>query len=349
MTFLSAVSLGGVIALAVGQDGIATAPLSRDLAGHATARTVSFSESGKSLGLGVVISSEGLVLTPGEVAFGSNGKPRSILKGMVGERSLTAKVVAFDPSTDLALIALPTSSASYAFAELADRMSSTVVMVVLPDGPVRGQVVVSEVSGVMAQNSRYLPLNEIRLDSGGRAPTGAPVFLPNGQLAGLISAELESRSTGSNLSAPSAMESARPLVGFAAKLGPLPPSTAFALDIPVLERVLSGFTSATRTIDHPWIGLFFKTGPSPALGAQITEVVKGSPGEAAGIRAGDIVIGSPQMPFRSHVEFASFLFAKKPGEVVTLSVLRGTTVRTAQVRMAREPQATDKLVRATGR
>ncbi len=349
MTFLSAASVGALAVFAGGQDGVTTAPLSRDLAAHAIARAVNFSESGKTLGLGVVVSGEGLVLTPGEVAFGATGKPRTALKGVIGERTLSARVVAFDPSTDLALVALPSSTSDYPFADLAERMSSTVVMVVLANGPARGQVVVSGISGVMAQNSRYLPLNEIRLDSGGRAPTGAPVFLPNGQLAGLISAELESRSTGSTALSPEAADTARTMKGFAAKLGPLTPSTAFALDIPVLERVIAGFTSPARTIDHPWIGLFFKTGPSPTLGAEITEVVKGSPGEAAGIRVGDVVIGSPQMPFRSHVEFASFLFAKKPGEVVSLSVLRGPTVRTVQVRMAREPQATDKLVRSTGR
>jgi len=349
MTFLSAVSFGALAAMATGQDGVATAPLSRNLASHAVARTVQFTESGKSLGLGVVISADGLVLTPGEVAFGASGKPRAALKGSIAERALSASVVAFDPSTDLALVALPSSPSNYLFAELADRMSSTVVMIVLPDGPARGQVVVSGISGVMARNSRYLPLNEIRLDSGGRAPTGAPVFLPNGELAGLISAELESRSTPSPPSPPAMAEGMRAMEGFAAKLGPLPPLTAFALDLPVLQRVIAGFTSSARTIDHPWIGLFFKTGSSPTLGAQITEVVKGSPGEAAGIRVGDTVIGSAQMPFRSHVEFASYLFAKKPGELVSLSVLRGTTVRTVQVRMAREPQATDKLVRSTGR
>jgi len=346
--FLSAVSLAALLASGTSQDGVTTAPLSRGLAAHALERTVTFTESGESLGLGVVIGSEGLVLTPGDVAFGIAGKPRTKLKGSIGEQTFIAKVVAFDSSSDLALIALPSSTAGYPFAQLADRVNSTVVMLVLSNGPARGQVVVSGVSGVMACSSRYLPLNEIRLDSGGRAPTGAPVFLPNGQLAGLISAELESPPDSSPAPATEAM-APRVLSGFAAKLGPLTPSTAFALDLPVLERVIRGFTSPGRTIDHPWIGLFFKTGPSPALGAQITEVVSGSPGEAAGIKVGDVVIGSPQSPFRSHVEFASFLFATQPGEIVSLSVLRGTDVRTVQVRMAREPHATDKLIRSTGR
>jgi S1-C subfamily serine protease len=305
MTFLSAVSIGAIAAITICQDGVATAPLSRDLVGYAKARTVHFSEGGGSLGLGIVITSDGLVLTPGEVAFSGSGKPRSALQGAIAKRNLAAKVVAFDPSTDLALVSLPPSATEYPFAELADRLSSTVVMVVLSDGPVRGQVVVSGISGVMAQNSRYLPLNEIRLDSEGRAPTGAPVFLPNGELAGLISAELESRSLPAPTVAPAVAGGMRAMEGFAAKLGPLPPLTAFALDLPVLERVIAGFKSAARTIDHPWIGLFFKTGPSPTLGAQITEVVKGSPGEVAGIRVGDTVIGSSQMPFRSHVEIAS--------------------------------------------
>lgn len=348
MTFLSAVSVGVAFLFAPLQDGAATAPLSAELGRYASARTLAVSESGRSLGFGVVVDPKGFAILPGEVAFTEDGSPRKALKGKLGDSSYSLKVVAFDPSTDLALASLPEASGGYEFADLAERLSSTVVLVVLPSGPARGQVAVTGVSGVIALSGRYMPLNEIRLDSGGRAPTGAPVFLPNGKLAGLINAELQTNQPAAAVESMS-MPGALALSGFAAKLGPLAPATAFSLDLPVLDRVISGFRSPSRTIEHPWIGLFFKTGAPPALGAEVTEVVAGSPAEAAGIRIGDAIIGSAQQSFRSHVEFAAFLFGKKPGENFSLAVVRDGRVRTVRARLAREPHSTDKLVRKSDR
>ncbi|MDQ2986319.1 MAG: PDZ domain-containing protein [Armatimonadota bacterium] len=348
MTFLSAVSLGVAILSPPAQDGAATPPLSAELGRYASARTLVVSEAGRTLGFGVIVDPKGFAILPGEVAFAETGSPRKSLKGKVIDASYALKVIAFDPSTDLALVSLPEASRNYEFAELAERLSSTIVLVILPNGPARGQVAVTGVSGVIALSGRYMPLNEIRLDSRGRAPTGAPVYLPNGKLAGLINAELQTNEPAAAVESMS-MPGARALSGFAAKLGPLAPATAFSLDLPVLDRVISGFRSPSRTIEHPWIGLFFKTGAPPALGAEVTEVVAGSPGEAAGIRIGDAIIGSAQQSFRSHVEFAAFLFGKKPGENFSLAVARDDRVRTVQVRLAREPHSTDSLVRKRDR
>lgn len=340
MTFLSAVSFSTAVLAAPMQDGAATAPLSRNLMDHASARTISIIESDRTIGMGVVIDSSGLAITPGEVAFGADGKPRSNLRCRLRGATHNLKVVAFDSSTDMALVALP-ANGDYLFAELADRMSSTVVLVMLPSGAARGQVAVTGVAGVIAMNGRFVPLNEIRLDSGGRAATGSPVFMPNGTLAGLISAEL-----GTDQPAPGVAES-RMLQGFAAKLGPIKPATTFSPDLTVLERVVAGFRSESRTIEHPWIGLYFKTGLAPLSGAQVTEVAPDSPAAEAGIRVGDVIIGSSTQAFRTHVEFASFLFSKRPGESFLLSLSRGGVIRTIQVRLAREPHPTNRLIRGS--
>ena len=341
MTFLSAVSFSTAVLAAPMQDGAATAPLSRNLVDHASARTLAISLNGQTVGMGVVVSQQGLALTTGEVAFDTGGKPRTNLRGKLDKTTLPLKVVAYDSSTDLALVELPQKS-EYDFVELADRVTSTVVLVMLPTGAARGHVAVVGVPGVIAMNGRFMPLNEIRLDSGGRAPTGSPIFLPDGRLAGLISAEL-----GSDQPSPAPAET-RMLNGFAAKLGPLKPATTFSPDLTVLDRVITGFKSETRSIDHPWIGLFFKTGPVPLQGAEITEVASNSPAADARIRVGDVILGSPTQAFRSHVEFAAYLFGKKPGETLTLSVSSEGRVRTVQVRLAREPHATGNLVRSGG-
>jgi serine protease Do len=341
MTFLSAVSFSTAVLAAPMQDGAATAPLSAQLIEHASARTVSVMVQERVLGMGVVIDPSGLVLTPGEVAFGADGKPRTNLKCRLRSAEHSGKVVAYDASTDLALIELPERD-DYAFADLADRVASTVVLVMLPSGGARAQVAMSGIPGVIAMNGRFVPLNEIRLDSGGRAVTGSPVFLPNGMLAGLISAELASEQPTSITMEP------RMLQGFAAKLGPVKPATTFSPDVAILERVINGFRTNSRTVEHPWIGLFFKTGPPPELGALVTEVTRNSPAEDAGIRIGDAIVGTTSQPFRSHVDFASFLFGKKPGEQFNLSLSRAGRVLVVPVRLAREPHLTSRLVRGSG-
>ena len=341
MTFLSAVSFSTAVLAAPMQDGAATAPLSPHLIEHAAARSISVLSQERVVGMGVVIDPEGLAITPGEVAFGSDGKPRTNLRCRLKQAVHPIKVIAYDASTDLALLELPDRS-DYAYAELSENVSSTVLLVMLPTGGARAQVAVAGVPGVIAMNGRFMPLNEIRLDSGGRAVTGSPVFLPNGMLAGLISAELASEQPSPVVAEP------RMLQGFAAKLGPIKPATTFSPDVSILARVIGGFRTDSRTVDHPWIGLFFKTGQAPELGAVVTEVTKNSPAEDAGIRVGDTIVGSDLQPFRSHVEFASFLFGKKPGERFNLSVLRGGRVQVMPVRMAREPHSTNRLVRGSG-
>ena len=341
MMFLSAASISALVALSGAQDGAITSPLSENLARHAEVRTLTISESGKTLGLGVVIDPKGLAITPGEVAFDSQGKPRTSLRADVGDRRLPIEVIGFDSSTDLALVSLPVGE-SYPSAALATRINSNVVLVMMPSGPVRAQVAVSGMGGVMALTGRYMPLSEIRLDSGGRAPTGAPVFLPDGSLAGLICAELSQQQAASDSMR---TEAPKTLTGFAAKLGPLASATAFSLDLPVLERVIDGFKTPNRVIEHPWVGLFFKTAEAPTQGAVITRVVENSPGEEAGIQVGDTVTGATGQIFNNHVEFASFLFGTRPGERITLSIVRGISIRTVDVAVAREPSSTSILER----
>lgn len=347
MTYLSAVSLATAVLASGGQEGAITAPLSRDLAGHASARTILLSDSERFLGLGVVITSDGLAIAPGDVVFNSTGRPRTALRATRNGVAEDARVVAFDPSTDVALVALPAKGNTYAYAEPAENMSGRVVLVMLQEGPARGFVAATGAAGVMALTGRYMPLNEIRLDSGGKAPTGAPVFLPDGKLVGMISGAFDSGQSRVR-AAPAVEAPAIAPSGFAAKIGPTP-ATTFSLDLPVLRRIVDGYRSSDKSIDHPWVGLFFKTNPEREQGALITEVVPNSPGATAGIKVGDVVIGTTVQPFFTHVEFAAYLFARKPDETVTLTVNRDGRSRNVQIRLAREPHATNQLVRAARR
>lgn len=350
MSFLSAVSL--LLATSNLQNGLST-PLSPALARYAQDRTLTLTQFSMIVGEAVVVSPQGEALTAGEVAFGSDGNPRIGLKAFLnGETPITVKVEAFDPVTDLALIRVPVSpDAPYKYAELASKLTSSIVLAVLPSGARRAQITQAGIPGVMGQNKRYVPLNEIRLEGNGARVAGSPLFLPDGKLAGLLVASLNINVNQDRANFSATKEPAAAILGGAPSgvagltksiLGPQPSETSYTLDIPVLDRVLAGFQSESRQVRHPWIGLFFKTANS---GAEVTEVVAGSPAAEGRLQAGDIITQAGSKPITSHLDLAAYLFNLKVGSSVDFTITRADSTRKLQVRVAVEPVASPKALK----
>ncbi|MBA3726237.1 MAG: serine protease [Armatimonadetes bacterium] len=309
---------------------------------------MTLSQGGVIVGQGVLISSTGLAIAPGEAAFGYDGAPRrSLSASQSNKREMAVKVESYDAVTDLALIRVPgLAGGDVKFAQLASRFDSSVVMVTLHSGPARAQMARRGLTGVVGLGKRYMPLNEIRLEAGATALTGSPVFSADGKLVGILMAllndEIDTRDMPGAEVAPKAFGGgARPTKSF----GPMPSATAFSLDLPVLDRVIEGFLSEKQQVTHPWIGLFFKT--SPSGGAEVTRVVGGSPAEAAGIKVGDVITAAGRQPFDSHVDFAAYLFDQRVGASCDLQVRRGTSERKVRVKIAKDTGSGHRLRRVT--
>lgn len=79
-----------------------------------------------------------------------------------------------------------------------------------------------------------------------------------------------------------------------------------------------------------WFGSVPDFGETPE-GVRFADVTAGSPAAKAGLRAGDILVEFDGAPVQNLYDFTYALRAKKPGEEVTVKVLRGTETITAKV------------------
>lgn len=338
MTWLSAVSAISSLVSAMPQDGIA-APLSDALALDASKKTAVVLGPDGPLGLGVVIGQKGEVLTIGPVAFGEDGLPRTSLRVRIGDNTTSATVSAFDPMTDLALLraqqapSAEFSEANRGVARVGTTILSDVHLCVLPSGPVRVQVVRRDVGGVLELSQRYIPLFEVRLERGDEVLGGAPIFAPDGSLAGILMASLAS---GEKAEAEiKRSPGAAGFAGSAALQGPLPAVTTFALSGTVVNRVIQGFLSGS--LRHPWIGIYFAS--ATPRGAKILRVVENSPAAAAGLRVNDVILTVNGKAIADGVALGALLFDLPIGSTADVTVKRGSLVLAVKCSVVADPRA----------
>jgi S1-C subfamily serine protease len=344
MALLSAVSFALAVSGLSDQTGL-TAPLSSAAAEKVEQTTISIRQGGSIIGRAVIVSPQGLAITTGEVAFGDDGLPKTNLQAVRGAETIgTISIAGFDSVTDLALIKFTASGVP--FATVAKEDSNRVVMASLAAGMVRAEVSRRGVVGVMQLTQRFVPLVELRMEGGAIVMGGAPVFSPDGQLVGILQA---------SLTADQNKASADEMGGIAAKslvqptLGPRTAVTGYTISLPVLRRVVEGFTSGEQIVRHPYIGMYF--GNYNGGGALVGDVTKGGPSDAAGLVKGDVIVQAGDRPIITAVDFASFLFDVKIGDTIALTVRRAYQEFVAKVNVIADPNAVSgtKLVRKSVR
>jgi putative serine protease PepD len=188
------------------------------------------------------------------------------------------------------------------------------VIVVLPSGPIRGEVVPGDRVGVLQPTLRYLPLSEIRFETTPGRVGGALAFTAGGKLAGVLSATLEAYprpAPGRGRESPAAE---------AGRFGPLGLTVGYGLSTELLARVVEGFRSPSARVRHPYIGAFFRDGEG---GAQVDRVVEGSPSGRAGLQAGDLIVRVDGLAVEDAIELAATLFRLQVGQRIAIEVLRG--------------------------
>jgi len=90
---------------------------------------------------------------------------------------------------------------------------------------------------------------------------------------------------------------------------------------------------------------------SQAIGAYVTSVVPGGPADRAGLRGGDqptqyqglvkggdLIIAVDGQPIKDFSELMSYMMLNKnPGDVITFTVLRGTTEKDIDITLGSRP------------
>jgi putative serine protease PepD len=283
------------------------------------------SPSGEGTGSGVVIRSDGYVLTNNHVVDAPGAQVTVSFNGAEGVE-VPASIVGRDPDTDLAVIKVRTDKKLVPAALGQSRslvVGDPVIAIGSPLG-LAGTVTTGIVSAlnrtvnVPGENGGTTPLfNAIQTDAAiNPGNSGGALVDAKGQVVGINSAIATLGGGGFGSSGQSGSIG----VGFA---------------IPIDEaRSVAEELIRTGTATHPAIGVKALTATGGRQGATVQEVLPGAPAAAAGLQAGDTITAVDGTEVHSVDELIIAIREHKVGETVTLTYYRGGAKQTTKVTLA---------------
>jgi len=275
------------------------------------------------LGSGVVWSSDGLIVTADHVVRGSTQVAVQFADG----KTVRGAVVAGDRITDLAVVKVHRAGLPAAtFAKAMPRVGALAVAIGSPFGFEN-----SANAGIVSGLGRSFP------GPPGQAPTALDLIQTDADIApgdsGGALVDADGRVIGIN-------EAYIPPSAGAVSIGFATPATTVIDIVPeLLER---------GRVMHPSIGAqLSELTPDTAhqlhvgtdAGMVVLRVTDGGPAAGAGIQPGDVItaLGTTRSP--TSTAFVSALRAHEPGDVVTVTVVRGTSTITPELTVSEQPAA----------
>jgi Do/DeqQ family serine protease len=274
-----------------------------------------------SLGSGVLVRSDGLIVTNAHVVKGAD----EIRVVLADRREFDAKLVTQDERYDLALLRIDTSGEKFPFLEMRDSDSIEVGDVVLAIGNPFGlnQTVTSGIISALARSaggvndSSFFIQTDAAINPGNSG--GALVSL-DGRLIGINTA-IYSQTGGS--------------VGI-----------GFATPSNIVSRIVSTGEAGGRIV-RPWLGINMQrvtpdlaTGlnlPRPA-GLIVKEVFPGGPGAHAGLKRNDVIIALKDQPIDDEASLRFRLATLQVDSTVPVKVIRGGKEFVFAMKLAAPPE-----------
>jgi S1-C subfamily serine protease len=288
----------------------------------------SFDVSQRFQGSGFVYDRNGNVVTNQHVVEGGGGA-RSISVRFWDGKTYPAEIVGSDPSTDLAVIKVDAPRSVLEPLRLGNSgdvgVGDAVVAMGSPFG-LEGTItsgIVSALHRQMTAPNDFTITDSIQTDAAiNHGNSGGPLLDRRGRVVG-VNAQIESESGGSDG------------VGFA-----IPSNTVRSIVAQILK---------TGSAAHAYLGVEMLNTPA---GVAVTEVRPGTPAEQAELRAatgsrtvngqeiptgGDVIVAVDEVEVSSTAELQSAIDAKRPGDTVTITVLRNGDRRTISVTLGTRP------------
>lgn len=295
----------------------------------------------KGLGSGMIINENGYILTNQHVIHQVDED--SIRVTLTDGRTLKAEIVETDIESDTAVLKVPGDNLpvvtlgdsdnlrvgqwaiaignpfGYALSELNQRYEPTVTA-----GVVSATGRAMQVGGVGTEVRTYTDL--IQTDASiNPGNSGGPLVNVYGEVIGLNSAILSPSGVGS--------------IGI-----------GFAIPINKAKRILDSLVEYGK-IEWPWVGIYMQPELTEDLaekfgvtrGVLVTEVVKSSPAEEAGIKAGDVIQKVNRKDVNSSLDLKNEILKTKIGEEITLTLVREKKEITITLTTAKMPE---KIVQA---
>lgn len=102
-----------------------------------------------------------------------------------------------------------------------------------------------------------------------------------------------------------------------------------------VRAVAAAPASSTREGSDVYFGSIPDMAGSDAPGLRVTGVRAGSPADIAGLKGGDVIVEFGGKPVKDLFEYSNALYSHKPGDDVSVVVLRGTQRLTLQVKLGK--------------
>ncbi len=253
--------------------------------------------AGSGTGSGVVFDDDGNIVTNNHVV----GDATTVGVTLPDGRQLDATVVGTDPTTDLAVVHVDDGDlVPLALASEPPAIGSAVVAIGSPFG-LNGSVTSGIVSALNREvASSAIPLTGLVQTDAAINPgnSGGALVDASGELVGINTA-IASSGGGSD-------------------------GIGFAIDTPTVQSVATDLIT-DGVVQHSWLGVAGTTTVSSdgqPTGAQVEEVVSGSPAAAAGLQPGDHIVELDGEEIPSFPDLAARLVRLDPGTDVTLTVER---------------------------
>ncbi len=285
------------------------------------------------VGSGVIYDSQGHILTNDHVVSGATSLSVSLPDG----RSFPAKLVGGDPQTDLAVVQI--QGTNLPVAQLGDsgqlQVGEWVVAIgnalALPGGPTVTQGVVSALNRTVQE-----PPSQT---TGQAGPFLYDVIQTDASInpgnSGGALVNLQGQVVGINT-----------LIAGTAEPGVQAQGIGFAIAINTAKPIADQLV-ATGKVVHPFIGIGYTdltpslarqlSVPSGTKGIVVAQVVSGSPAAQAGLKQGDVVTQVDGHDITSDSTLGKYLQSKKPGDVITLTVQRGSQSLQVKVTLGTMP------------
>jgi len=274
-----------------------------------------------SLGSGVIVSTDGYILTNNHVVEGAD----EIEVGLADGRKAAASVVGTDPETDLAVIRIAEKNLPVIVLGEPDkaRVGDIVLAIGNPFGV--GQTVTLGIISALGRNNLHINHfeNFIQTDAAiNFGNSGGALVDSRGNLLGINSA-IYSQTGGS--------------VGI-----------GFAIPVSTAKNVLDAIVKHGQVV-RGWIGIESQDitpelagnfGLARTQGAMIAGVVRGGPADRAGIRPGDILLTVNGRKVTSTNDMMNLIAALAPGDKAPLTVMRKNRETTLAVTVGRRPRQT---------
>jgi len=267
---------------------------------------------GQSSGSGVIISSDGYIVTNNHVVEDASDLSVILSDGT----QLPAQVISTDIFADLAVLKAEGQMPAVVTIGNSDNLKSgeTVIAIGSPLGEFRNTVTVGVISAtgrMLDTGNGYFMEDLLQTDAAiNQGNSGGPLVNLNGELVGINTLIVR----GGNGSS-AVVEG----LGFAV------PSNTVSL---IARRIIE-----TGYFARPYLGVNFQSvTPSVARrydlpaqwGAYVTNIAPGGPAARAGLERGDIIVSIGERQIDESNSYLNSLFEYQPGDQVTIRALRGS-------------------------